>query len=113
MRGVTRANSSLLTGKATLNCSHCYKVGHTHEKCWVLHGRPNGQTGAKDGKPPAEQQVLVAEVATTTRVGQNNINSNKWLWDSGATQAMTHSITLLHDVRPLKEKTRVKLGDGW
>jgi len=60
-------------------------------------------------KPPAEQQV---KVATTTRVGQNNINSNEWLWDSGATQAMTHNITLLHDVCPLKGPTRVKLGDG-
>jgi len=111
MRGVTRANS-ISTGKATLNCSHCYKVGHTCEKCLVLYGRPDGKTGAKDGKPPAEQEVSVAEVATTTRVGQNNINSNEWLWDSGATQAMTHSITLLHYVRPFKEPTRVKLGDG-
>jgi len=25
---------------------------------------------------------------------------------------MTHNISLLHDIRPLKEPTRVKLGDG-
>jgi len=37
------------TSKATINCSNFYKVGHTCEKCWVLHGRPNGKTGAKDG----------------------------------------------------------------
>jgi len=35
---------------------------------------------SKDMNPSAEQQALVAEVATTKRVGQNNINSNKWLW---------------------------------
>jgi len=51
----------------------------------VLPGRPNGKTGAKGVKPSAEQQASVAEVATTpTRVGQNNFNSNKWPWDSGA-----------------------------
>jgi len=69
------------TGKSTLNCSHCYKVGHTREKCWVLHGRPNGKTGAKDqGSPLQNSKVSVAEVATTTRVGKNNINSNEWLY---------------------------------
>jgi hypothetical protein len=102
-------------GQPRPNCSHCFKPGHTIDRCWALHGKP---VEHGTNKPKAEK-ATVAHVETASvavelgcTVGIKDIAPDEWLWDSGASASMTPDAGLLHNLWPLDHPTQVRLGDG-
>jgi hypothetical protein len=103
-------------GKAKPNCSHCFKPGHTINKCWALHRRPTAAPSKQSGSVKAKANMVHIKTASiaiksalTSRATPHNREG--WLWDSSASSSMMPNISLLHNVRALTKPTQVQLRD--
>ncbi|GAQ79929.1 hypothetical protein KFL_000420010 [Klebsormidium nitens] len=77
-------------------CEHCGKKGHSEDKCWGKHGKPQ-----KKEKPNS-----VAFSAS-----EDKFASNHWLLDSGASHHLTGDRSKLFDLRPAPEGLQVEFGN--
>ncbi len=102
-------------GQPRLNCSHCFKPGHTIDCCWALHGKPVEVTNRSKAEKATIAHIEMASVAVELgcAVGIKDIALDEWLWDLGALASMTPDAGLLHNLRLLDHPTQVRLGDGW
>lgn len=62
---------AILRAQAGLSCWHCQKPGHTKDKCWALHGRPNNTQKGKKKKKKSGRRGL-SEVSKDKEPGNGS-----------------------------------------
>ena len=120
-------------------CTHCGRSGHNREGCFKRIGYPEwwpGNKGKKDGvKPRAsmaeaggcpvpglsneQYQMLIKHLSIENSKVKDDAcanmagkNSRSWIVDTGATEHMTHDVTLLDNKVVFKHDEPVKIPTG-
>jgi hypothetical protein len=96
-------------------CKYCKKAGHTEDRCFKKR-RDNGTNNPYPGTiytdkiiPTANVALFCYETCLLTTNGQENVNINTFIADSGASAHMVHSKSLLKNNQ--EESGEVKIGD--
>lgn len=105
-------------------CTHCHKTGHTVDRCWALHGKPDnlkkrrgkhrkpkatgaGSAAAGSGGAGGAASNLALMAAAMSCVG---MGGEGWIVDTGATSHMTGNSDGMVNIRPYSSS--VKAFDG-
>ncbi|KAI6787438.1 hypothetical protein KC343_g10664 [Hortaea werneckii] len=101
--------------KPKLFCNHCKKTGHTEDRCYQKHGKPDGR-GKKDkgkspdGKPNPGFTFVVQPKHKLVRHTTHNKDistSDEWCYDSGSGYHCTNDLADLKDYHPVDAGVRV------
>lgn len=99
-------------------CSHCGKLGHTHEKCWKKHPHlnPHKKVVSEESGPAfiaseSEYDPNVICLIGNAVKSHKGSQRNEWFIDSGCSNHMTFDRTLFTSLESAPLKT-VTLGNG-
>lgn len=87
-------------------CSYCHKPGHTKEKCWKLHGRPNEE---KNNSEESKTQESPKSKRCMTARKEHNLN---FYLDSGATDHICNDPKFLTNFKSSNDNNFIKTSSG-
>ncbi|GFZ13071.1 hypothetical protein Acr_23g0014560 [Actinidia rufa] len=82
-------------------CTHCNQENHTVDRCWDLHGRLDGHPVCSSGFP----QTGASAACLATHI--------PWVIDSGVSNYITDTTSVLSSVSTYAHLSRLTLADGY
>jgi hypothetical protein len=104
------------TYRQTITCFNCGKPGHKQEECWSKRQKTEDSSAhVTISSEPSEQENQQQEQEQEYAFMMNDcedVPSEDWILDSGATRHHTGDISLLYNVRTLQKPGQTVTGNG-
>jgi hypothetical protein len=91
-------------------CTYCRRPSHYRNNCMKVKKKFNCNSGTSTHDNQERQVLNSSDVAFTSFVTKNNLSSDVWILDSGASCHYCQSMEGLTDVKDIDES--IKIGNG-